>query len=248
MKNKNQKNEQEKASKFNKKQVICNILMLVFLVFFLVLDIALKYVIESKLGSGGVANFIPGFINLVVVHNYGAAWGLFAKVQWLLIVVTFIFLIVFLWFFFTKKSNSYLLGIASGLLLSGTLGNLYDRLVFGYVRDFLNFEFMNFPVFNIADSALTVGIILLLIYFVFIYPKELKIEKQRMKKEFGKNGEINTDDLDNIDTKRFDLKEALNFKKMWKKHSEKKAEKKRQTTLQNVEADNDKLDGEEDEK
>ena len=74
---------------------------------------------------------------------------------------------------------SVLLGIATGFIVGGCFGNLYDRLVFGYVRDFLNFEFMNFPVFNIADVSLCIGIFLIVIYFIFIMPKEGKKDEKK---------------------------------------------------------------------
>lgn len=153
--------------------------MLCFFVFVVVFDLVTKYVIESKMELGQETSFIPGFMSFVIVHNEGAAWGMFKGLQVLLIIVTLIFIAVYLWFIFTSKSKSALLGIASGLLLGGCVGNLYDRIGFGYVRDFLNFEFMNFPVFNIADTCLCIGVVLLAIYFIFIYTKEVKAEKAK---------------------------------------------------------------------
>ena len=204
-----------------------NILMFCFLVFVLAFDLTTKYVVESKLSLGQEAAFLPGFMNFVVVHNNGAAWNLFAGFGIFLIVVTFIFLLVFLWYFFTKKSNSALLGIASGLVLGGCLGNLYDRIAFGYVRDFLNFQFMRFPVFNIADSALTVGIILLAIYFVFIYTKESKKDRERLEKIYGQPEDIkiSTEDLDKRKPANISIKNSINVRTVVKSNA-KKAKKK----------------------
>lgn len=199
--------------------------MLVFLAFALIFDLVTKYVIESKMKLGEEAAFIPGFMNFVIVHNDGAAWNLFSGFQILLIIVTVIFLIVYFWFFFSKKSKSSLLGIASGLLLGGCIGNLYDRIFLGYVRDFLNFQFMNFPVFNIADASLCIGVFLLAIYFIFIYPKELKKDKEEMEKKGVKvngSGEVYTDDLDKIQQKKTNIKDLLNIKKLISKRSKKK--------------------------
>lgn len=199
--------------------------MLSFLVFVLIFDLVTKYVIESKMKLGEEASFLPGFMNFVIVHNDGAAWNLFSGFQVLLIIVTIIFLIVYSWFFFSKKSKSLLLGIASGLLLGGCLGNLYDRIFLGYVRDFLHFQFINFPVFNIADTSLCIGVFLLAVYFIFIYPKELKKEKQELEKQGVKvdgSGEVYTDDLDKIGGKKKDLKDFLNIKKLVSRRSNKK--------------------------
>lgn len=201
-----------------------------FLIFALVFDLVTKYVIESKLAVAQESDFIPGFMNFVVVHNDGAAWNLFSGMQILLIIITFIFLAIYFWAFFTKKNNSKLLGIASGLLIGGCLGNLYDRIVFGYVRDFLNFQFINFPVFNIADTCLCVGVFLLALYFIFIYPKQNK-EKEISLAELGiqtdKHGEIYVEDLDNIKTHGFKLKNAFNLKKLMQYQSKKREKAKK---------------------
>lgn len=145
----------------------------------LALDLITKYVLESFLPLGSVTTFLPGFINLIIVHNDGAAWNAFAGKQVFLILLTVLIISIFLAYYITKvikskKPISKTLGAAVGLIAGGCFGNLYDRIFLGYVRDFLNFEFMDFPVFNVADMALTFGIITLIVYFIFIYPKEEK--------------------------------------------------------------------------
>ena len=159
------------------------ILAICFGVVFFVLDIVTKYVATAHLAEGESASFLPGFMNFVVVFNNGAAWNSFAGEQILLIILTIAIISLFLAYYIvryirSKLPMSKLFGIAVGLIAGGCFGNLYDRIGFGYVRDFLNFQFMNFPVFNIADMALTFGIIVLVIYFIFIYPKEEKKLKE----------------------------------------------------------------------
>ncbi len=161
----------------NKKYLSAVILAIVFTIVVLIFDLVTKYVIEANLSESGSADFLPGFINFVLVHNDGAAWNIFSGQQIFLIILTFVFIAVFLAFFIFKcikaeMKVSKLFGISVGLIIGGCLGNLFDRIAFGYVRDFLNFQFINFPVFNIADISLCLGILLLVIYLIFIMPKE----------------------------------------------------------------------------
>lgn len=107
---------------------------------------------------------IEGFFYINPVNNYGAAWSiLHNKTAFLIIISIIILIILFRYqvFFKMNKRNK----IAFGLIYGGLLGNLLDRVVYGYVRDFLDFRILNYnyPVFNIADSCLVIGIILLVI-------------------------------------------------------------------------------------
>ena len=149
-----------------------------------VCDIVSKYVIEMSLTQeGDTAPFLPGFINFKLVHNDGAAFGVFGGNSALLIVATLIIIAMIIGFYIYRARKldfpiSITLSIGIGLIAGGCFGNLYDRIVFGYVRDFLNFQFMNFPSFNIADASLCVGMAILVIYFIFIFSRE---EKKRGK-------------------------------------------------------------------
>lgn len=149
----------------------------------LVADLVSKHFIDAALPLGESAQFLPGFIDIVTVHNTGAAWGIFADSQVVLIVLSFIFIAVFFWLMFAEKAKNPLFHIALGLIFAGSLGNLVDRLAFGYVRDFLHFEFwQSFPVFNIADICLTIGVIMLIIYFIISFVKKSK-KKEKIEKE-----------------------------------------------------------------
>jgi len=102
--------------------------------------------------------------------NTGGAWSILSGQTWLLIVITFVFLI-FVFIFdslFETESKTYL--VAFSFVIGGTIGNLIDRLVLGGVRDFLFFEFYeNYPTFNVADSFLCVGLVLFVIFVIFIF-------------------------------------------------------------------------------
>lgn len=130
-------------------------------------DLVSKSLIDAALPLGERAEFIPGFIDIITVHNSGAAWGMFDGARTMLIVFSFIFLAVLGWMMATERAKNPLFHVSMGFIVAGTIGNLIDRLFFGYVRDFLHFEFWpNFPVFNIADICLVVGIIMFVIYFI----------------------------------------------------------------------------------
>lgn len=139
----------------------------------LTLDLVLKSVFDGK-----VAKFIGGFISIDGrAHNTGAAFSMFSNATVALLVFSIIFVVLFfLYEFFTMNTKrSFFYYIAFALLLGGTLGNLVDRLNLGYVRDFIKLEFVDFPIFNIADCALTVGVILLAIWMLFIESRRPKL-------------------------------------------------------------------------
>lgn len=102
---------------------------------------------------------IRGVFHLTLIHNRGAAFGILRNQAWLFIFTAII--AIALIYSNLKSSTSRLLSykLALSFIASGALGNLIDRLIFGYVIDFLDFRI--WPVFNIADSAITIGAILL---------------------------------------------------------------------------------------
>lgn len=154
--------------KNNKKILI--LLMICTLILIIIADLITKYFtveIDQEL--------IPGFIKIFYTQNTGAAWSIFSGSQIALVIISIIAIIfIFTYAIYQKTSASKLLYISFGFILGGALGNLFDRLIFGYVRDFIKLEFMNFPIFNIADSALTIGVILLCICLIIAGVKESK--------------------------------------------------------------------------
>ena len=130
---------------------------LMIIVFFLVaLDLITKTFFIDKSFV-----LIPGIITITGVLNYGAAWGVFSGQTFLLLFLSILFFVFLLLYdyFEKEKSTVHFLGLI--LILSGGIGNFIDRMYFGYVRDFLKFEFINFPVFNLADVFIVIGAILL---------------------------------------------------------------------------------------
>ena len=109
---------------------------------------------------------LPGFLDFIYVKNYGSAFGLLANQTFLLIAITIASLIIILLFLHRLPSISTLTIVSAGLILGGAIGNLIDRLRFGYVVDFIDVHLQNlfhWPTFNLADAAVVIGI------FIFIY-------------------------------------------------------------------------------
>lgn len=107
-------------------------------------------------------------INLTYLENRGAAFGILQDKRILFVILTIAIVLYLMYYFITNlKSNPLVLNIAFSLIISGALGNFYDRLFQGYVVDFIEFAFVDFPVFNIADILVTVGCGLLIIYILF---------------------------------------------------------------------------------
>lgn len=126
---------------------------------------------------------IPGIIDFSFLPNgnNGAAWGLFAGKQTFLIALTAVMLVVLLYLLLARKFTHRLAVISFVLIIAGGIGNLIDRIVQHYVVDFIQFSFWkSFPIFNVADICVTVGVALFCIYILFFDDKfDGKKEKSR---------------------------------------------------------------------
>ena len=130
----------------------------------LILDQISKIVINTNLKENESIKVIGSFFKLTKVFNEGAAFSLFDGSKVFLIIVSIIS-ILFLLYMMKDFKDSKLNNIAFGFIFGGILGNLIDRLFLGYVRDFLDFNILGFhyPVFNLADSFIVIGVIILII-------------------------------------------------------------------------------------
>ena len=111
---------------------------------------------------------IEDFFYITKVKNTGAAWGSFSGQMWLFYIISVIAIYFLYKIYRESNQRSAYFSFAILLMLGGTLGNLIDRVFFNYVRDFLNFYIFtyDYPVFNVADIALVIGVFLVLIYIV----------------------------------------------------------------------------------
>lgn len=108
------------------------------------------------------------FVSITELHNSGVAFSLFSSFTTCIIVFTVIFIIVFLYFYYkNSKTISNFDNLAYTLLLTGVIANLHQRIIFKYVVDYIQLNFIKFPVFNLADVFITVGILILFINICF---------------------------------------------------------------------------------
>ncbi|NLM74558.1 MAG: signal peptidase II [Clostridiaceae bacterium] len=117
---------------------------------------------------------IKDFFYLTYLENRGAAFGILQNFRWFFIIITIIALAIMIGYFI--KSDNNFLRLALSILIAGAIGNFIDRLFRGYVVDFLDFYPFgyDFPVFNVADICVNVGVFLLVIYIIFIYKEPVK--------------------------------------------------------------------------
>ena len=155
------------------------ILAVISAVFLLGTDQLTKYLVVAGIPLGGHVPFLPGILELTYVRNDGAAFSSFAGMQWLFALIFLVFTGAVLYEYFKKpmgftKFERWCIAAVYG----GGLGNMIDRLRLGYVVDMLNTQFMNFPVFNVADCFITCGCIALLISLALCNKSFWKDEKK----------------------------------------------------------------------
>lgn len=147
-------------------------------VLFIGIDQLSKWFIVQNFELYGEQELISGILSLFYIQNRGAAWGIFEGRMFFFFLVT-IFVVGYMIYSFHKyKTDSKVVGWSFSLILAGALGNFIDRMLNGFVVDMIRLDFINFPIFNIADICLTVGVILMIIYILFIEGKEKEFSEK----------------------------------------------------------------------
>lgn len=134
-------------------------------------DQLLKSWTVHHLALGESTAFLPGFMQLTRVHNYGAAWSSFSGKTAMLIVVTAALMIAVAYLLIRRIVRHPLGAAAAVLILGGGVGNIVDRIVHGYVVDMFDLLLFDYPVFNLADCFVVVGVILGAVYYLWFYEK-----------------------------------------------------------------------------
>jgi signal peptidase II len=134
-----------------------------------VADQVSKALVVMALEPGESVDVIGDFVRIWYVQNTGAAFSLFPGAFWLFLPVTIVALVMVGYFFRAFRGRGIGIFVVLGVILAGTLGNLTDRVRLGYVVDFISVGIgeWRFPTFNVADSAVVVGIGLLVAYLTF---------------------------------------------------------------------------------
>lgn len=134
------------------------------IVIFLI-DLLSKHIVMKSISLNESIDIIKNFFRLTYTHNDGAAFGIFGGKTIFILIVSFFVLSYLLFELFRNKKANRTIDLGITLIIGGLLGNLIDRLYFGYVRDFLDFKIFNydFAIFNIGDTAIVIGATLFLI-------------------------------------------------------------------------------------
>lgn len=156
------------------------IIILSIIVVGIVLDLVSKHFFALRFETNSQKIVvIPNLFEFVFVKNTGAAYGIFGDSTVMLSVVSILFIIGFVLFDIFNHKNDWLYVFGIGLIISGAIGNLVDRLFLGYVRDFISIKLFSF-VFNLADLFITAGVICFLVYLLISLIKEKKEKSNGM--------------------------------------------------------------------
>ena len=148
-----------------KRRIIECVIMLAIAGALIALDLVTKVLAATNLNMHSIT-LIPNLIDFIYTENTGAAFGMLSNNTWFLIGFTAVFIVAFVLFDIFNHSKNWFYRIGYVLVLAGAIGNLIDRIMFGFVRDFIAISFFPF-IFNVADIFVTVGTVLLMIYVLF---------------------------------------------------------------------------------
>ena len=177
-------------------------------------DLVSKAIVAATIPLNNSVSIIPNFLYFTYIHNNAAAFGssfgldkLFGQTGTMVffIVITFIAIGFFGYFLYRNRGKSLVFRLAFALIIGGAIGNLVDRIAFGYVRDFVEIVYFgltifgstHFAIFNIADAALCVGVALFLVYYIFIYKEPEKEDKAAIASPETPADENNVSDDEN---------------------------------------------------
>ena len=152
-------------------------------VLLVVLDQAVKFAVRANIALGQSVPFIPYVLDLAYVQNTGAAFSVLESHTWLLTLISAAVVLFLCWLILRGFFQNTLGRVSAALVLAGGVGNLIDRAAFGFVTDMFRTVFIDFPVFNVADCCITIGVPLLFLYVWLYVGRE---EKEGVKNTDGK--------------------------------------------------------------
>ena len=160
------------------------IISVVLMIVAVVLDQVTKYAVVANIALGESVDLIPGVLRFTYIQNDGAAFGSLDDARWVFMVLSTVFIVAILGYMFWKKPQNKLLLSALILITGGGIGNMVDRILLGYVIDFI--DFCAFPkiwmwVFNVADSFVCVGAGLMMLSVILEIVEESKKKKEKQE-------------------------------------------------------------------
>ena len=138
-------------------------MMFIFTLIVLAIDIFSKLLVKHYFTFGSIS-IIRNFLSLSYVENTGAAWSILADNRYIVLLLSGVIIMGIIWYVYKEKPTRLLCKVAYSLILGGALGNFIDRLYYGYVIDFIDVKIFgyNYPIFNMADVFIVLGVILLI--------------------------------------------------------------------------------------
>lgn len=160
------------------------IIYYILAILLLALDQWSKLAIVNNFALHEVKEVLPGILSLFYIRNEGAAWGIFEGRMFFFFVITVVVVGAMVYNAHKQGFDKKIVGISYAFLLSGALGNFIDRMRLGYVVDMFRLDFIDFPIFNVADVCLTIGVILMAVYILFFEEEEEQqtASKSKLKK------------------------------------------------------------------
>ena len=135
----------------------------IVIVALIALDQWVKFEIVKNIQLGEVKSFIPQILSLTYLRNTGAAFSILENQQWLFAVITLVVIGAAIWYLSKHIKGSVWLLSSLSLIIAGGIGNFIDRMRQGFVVDMFQLDFVNFAIFNVADSYLTIGVLVLIV-------------------------------------------------------------------------------------
>ena len=129
-------------------------------------DQLIKIFVSGNLKLSGDLELIPGLLKLTYTENRGVAFGMFKDMRWFFVILTSVMIAAIVFYMFKKRPSGRLFYVCAGLIIGGGIGNLIDRVLYGYVIDYISLSFFP-PICNFADYCITFGVAILVIYILF---------------------------------------------------------------------------------
>ena len=161
------------------------LVMILLIIAFIYLDQLSKYLAVIYLKGGESFPIIKNVLHLTYIENEGAAFGMLKDHRWIFMIISSVAIIGLFVYLVKNHKASRLQNVALTMIIAGGIGNMIDRVVLGYVVDFIDFTLINFAIFNVADSFVCVGVGLLIIYLLMTLKREHDAEKASKSAETG---------------------------------------------------------------